>query len=110
MGTADYPWNTQILIEWLKLELINCGSCRALSTALHVSPDRLTHWFNGSRPRLTLQDIRCIAQYRCWNVRQTLRWLELQPAHVDALIVADPLSYRVSWSDAKALWFGPPAA
>ncbi|MFQ4134875.1 hypothetical protein PGN35_001005 [Nodosilinea sp. PGN35] len=110
MSTAYYSWNVQALVEWLKLELNHHKSSRDLSTALQVHPTILSHWLQASLPTITLQDIRCIAQYRGWSVRQTLRWLELQPAHVDALIVADPLAYRVSWSDAKAIWFGPPAA
>ncbi|MBD2111254.1 MULTISPECIES: hypothetical protein [Cyanophyceae] len=110
MSTAYYPWNVQVLVEWLRLELRHHGSSRDLSTALQVPSHTLSHWLQSSLPTVTLQDIRCIAQYRGWSVRQTLRWLELQPAHVDALIVEDPLSYRVSWSDAMALWFGPPAA
>lgn len=110
MSTAYYPWNVQILVKWLKLELLYHGSLRDLSIALQVAPYTLSRWFTGSWPAITLQDIRGIAQYRGWSMHQTLHWLELNPAHVDALIVDDPLGDRVSWDDAKALWFGKSVA
>ncbi|MEA5449882.1 hypothetical protein VB780_14980 [Leptolyngbya sp. CCNP1308] len=110
MSTAYYPWNVQALVEWLELELSYHGSDRDLSTALQIHPHTLSHWLKAAWPVITLQDIRGIAQYRGWSLHQTLRWLELQPAHVDTLIGEDPLGDRVSWDDAKAFWFGKSVA
>ncbi|MBE9159077.1 hypothetical protein IQ265_19885 [Nodosilinea sp. LEGE 06152] len=110
MSTTYYPWNVQALVDWLKLELAERGSLQHLAAALQVPPQVLNGWFKGVTPTITLQQIRHIAQYRGWSVQQTLRWLKLRSTHIEELIAQDMLSDRVSWSEAKALWFGPPAA
>lgn len=57
---------------------------------------------------VNLGEILAISQYRGWSLYQTLRWLELKPAHIEELIAQNPLSDQLDWSDAKALWFGTP--
>lgn len=109
MGTTYYPWNVGVLVAWLKLELAYCGSSRDIAAALQVPPQSLNSWLRQALPTITLQEIYGISQYRGWSVYQTLRWLELKPAHIEELIAQDPLGDRMDWNDAKALWFGNPA-
>ncbi len=109
MRTTYYPWNVQVLTDWLKLEITYQGNLKDLAAALKVPPHVLNNWLKDQMPTISLPQVRNIAQYRSWSVRQTLDWLELKPAHVEELIAQDPIGDRIAPSDAKALWFGTSA-
>lgn len=106
MTTSYYPWNVQVLINWLKLELSAQGNLRGLATTLQVPIPVLMSWFKGAMPPINLQHIRGIAQHRGWSLQQTLIWLEIKPAHLEELIAQDGLGDRTSWADAKTQRFG----
>jgi hypothetical protein len=108
MITNYYPWNVQVLASWLRLELTVHRSPRALAMAMQVSSSSIRAWLSSPVPTITLAEICAIAQYHSWSLQQTIDWLGLQSAHVESLISQDPQADRISWSDAKGLWFGKP--
>lgn len=83
-----YPWNTQVLVDWLNQEFKQNNSSD-LEAALNVPVSTIKSWLTESSPRITLADIRAIAQYRGWNLEQSVSWLGLRPAHVQELIQQD---------------------
>ncbi|WOD41677.1 hypothetical protein [Nodosilinea sp. E11] len=54
-------------------------------------------------PSITLADIRAIAQYRGWSLQQTIDWLEIKPAHQEALLAEDPHSNQIAGSQFKVM-------
>ena len=96
MRTDYYPWNVQVLIAWLKLELTCRDSLRDLAAALKVPHQVLNSWFKDVMPAISLQHIRNIAEYRNWSMQRTLDWLDIKPAHLEELIAHESLSDRQS--------------
>ena len=92
MGTSYYPWNVQVLASWLRLELTNHPSPRALANVLQIPSHSLRAWLSHGTPSITLAEIRAIAHYRRWTMQQTIAWLALKPAHVEELLAQDQLS------------------
>ncbi|MGB3136839.1 MAG: hypothetical protein WBG38_07860 [Nodosilinea sp.] len=103
MRTTYYPWNVDILVSWLKLELTCSGSFRDIADALQIPPHILSGWLRGSMPAIGLSEVLAISQYRSWSLHQTLRWLELKPAHIEEIMAQSPLGDQLDWSNTKAL-------
>ncbi|PSR18378.1 hypothetical protein C8255_07805 [filamentous cyanobacterium CCP3] len=83
-----YPWNTTVLLEWLKQEPYY-HERQSLEALLKLPKNSIKSWLIDPAPTITLEQIRAIAQYRGWNLNQMIDWLELQPAHVRELIDHD---------------------
>lgn len=100
-----YPWNVQALAAWLKQELAFFQDSRALAARLKVTPFILQNWLISPIPDITLDQIHSIAEYRNWNIQQTIQWLGLQPAHMATLIAQSPPGYNVGPGNETQLVF-----
>jgi|GEM_PF-3517669 hypothetical protein len=89
MGTSHYPWNTQVLVDWLRQELTYYGGIQALAASLKLPPAVIRNWLTSPIPAITLAQVVAIANRRRWSVQQTIQWLGLQPAHVEVLMTED---------------------
>lgn len=80
-----YPWNIDKLAAWMNLEF---GSRDIIYVAqsLRVSPHRLHAWQVEPLPRISLDEVRCIAQYRGWSLEKTRQWLGISESHFEDLV------------------------
>lgn len=90
-----YPWNTQALVDWLNQEL-RYRTRQDLEAVLNVERQVIKSWLTKPSPAITLVHLRAIAQYKGWDLDQTISWLELQPAHVQELVNQDISGVRAS--------------
>lgn len=81
-----YPWSTQTLVNWIHSEACPSRDLQAASNQMQLPYQRVQAWRTEPLPKITLQDIRAITQYRGWNLNQTLQWLEITPAHFKELV------------------------
>ncbi|NJL47112.1 MAG: hypothetical protein HC929_05875 [Leptolyngbyaceae cyanobacterium SM2_5_2] len=89
MGTSHYPWNTKVLIDWLRQELTYYDDMRALAVSLNLRPHVVRSWLTSPMPTITMSQVMAIANRRRWSVQQTIQWLGLQPAHVEDIMAED---------------------
>lgn len=90
-----YSWNTQVLVDWLNQEL-RYHTRQDLEAILGVERYVLKSWFAKPSPAITLTHLRAIAEYKGWDLDQTISWLGLRPAHIQELVNQDAAGVRAS--------------
>lgn len=96
-----YPWNVQVLVDWLKLELTYQPDLRTLATKLSIPSPVLGQWLTSATPVITLVQLRAVAHYRGLSLEETIQWLDLKPAHVADLIAQHQRCYEASGDNAR---------
>lgn len=85
-----YPWDIQVLVAWLELEVSRGKSPDELADSLHIPSNILNDWLRVQSPSkwtpITLKQIQAIAQYRGWGFNQTVEWLGINASHLEELI------------------------
>lgn len=86
MTTNHYPWNLQVLVDWLNLEVSKGIAPKTLANNLQIPLPTIQAWQTQSIPTIELAHVVAIAQYRGKSVIQTAQWLGIKPAHFEALL------------------------
>lgn len=86
MAIDFYPWNVRALVEWLQLEMSYHPNRQDLAEKLDLPYSVLRHWLTSANPTLELNHLHAISHYRRQSLTSTIAWLELKPAHVEALL------------------------
>ena len=85
MKIAHYPWNVQLLADWLKAEISTGKSLLELANALRISQKILLKWLTLPAPLITLEQIQAIARYQNWDFDGTVQWLGIGLVHLEEL-------------------------
>ena len=85
MKIAHYPWNVQVLADWLKAEISTGKSLLELANALRISQKILLKWLTLPAPLITLEQIQAIARYQNWDFDGTVQWLGIGLVHLEEL-------------------------
>lgn len=103
MENNYYPWNVQVLVDWLKQELAHYKNLPILSHQLKIPTYELQRWFTSSMPHLTLHHIRAIAAYRGLAMQEIIHWLDLKPAHIKELIAKENTAQKIELDDSETV-------
>lgn len=95
---GQYPWNNQVLTDWLKLKMAAGETLYKLSSDLQISCFVIQEWMTLSFPKITLSQIKLIADYRSWTLEHTAEWLDIKPAHMSEMLENSKKSSRAKVS------------
>lgn len=86
-----YPWNTELLTEWIATEQSKYPNLDAFEKVIGISSITLFKWRKGQCFDITLEQISAVARYRDWTFTQTVLWLGIKQIHLEELSKSMPL-------------------